>query len=135
MEGIIQILSRVIACSAETGKLLLEGFGIFILIIAGVRAAVCYFKKDSHVGLKLAKETSTALAFLLGGEVLGTIVATEWSNILMLGAIVVLRVTINFVLMWEISHEEQTIRKVARQAMIEDENRTNAAPKEAEKKA
>lgn len=107
MEGLIHGLHEVIACGAEIAKLVLEGIGILILIIAGIQSTIMYFRKNPHSGLNLAKGISTALTFMLGGEVLGTIIATSWNNILMLGAIVVLRVTINFVLLWEIGHEER----------------------------
>ena len=120
MEGFIHGLHEVIACSAEIGKLLLEGVGIVVLIITGITNTIAYFKRNPYVGLGLAKGTSTALAFMLGGEVLGTISATNLSNILMLGAIVVLRVAINFVLMWEIKHEEQESHNQSRKVHREE---------------
>lgn len=114
MEGFIHGLHEVIVCGAEIAKLLMEGIGILVLIIAGIESTIGYIRKNPHSGLNLAKGISTALTFMLGGEVLGTIIATSWNNILMLGAIVVLRVTINFVLLWEIEHEERDeMRKLA----------------------
>ncbi len=120
MEGFIHGLHEVIACSAEIGKLLLEGVGILVLIITGITNTIAYFKKNPYVGLGLAKGTSTALAFMLGGEVLGTISATNFNNILMLGAIVILRVAINFVLMLEIKHEEKDMQLHSQRVPIEE---------------
>ncbi|NLB90609.1 MAG: DUF1622 domain-containing protein [Clostridiales bacterium] len=110
MDGFIHLLDEIIASGAEIGKLLLEGVGVVVLIGSGIQSIVGYFRKSvKQPALKLAKGTSSALTFMLGGEVLGTIIATSWENLLMLGAIVILRVAINFVLLWEINHEEKEL--------------------------
>lgn len=111
MEAFIHGFHEVIACVAQIAKLMLEGLGILILIITAFKSSVGFFKKHHHVGLQLAKGISTSLTFMMGGEVLATLAATSWDNILILGAMIILRVVINFVLIWEIGHEEQTLQR------------------------
>ena len=56
--------------------------------------------------LTLAKGIALALEFKLGGEVLRTVIAREWSELAILGAIIVLRGALTFLIHWKIKTEE-----------------------------
>jgi len=59
------------------------------------------------VRLTLARYLSLALEFQLGADILSTAVAPSWDQIGMLAAIVVIRTTLNYFLMHEISLERK----------------------------
>jgi uncharacterized membrane protein len=59
------------------------------------------------VRLVLAQGIALALEFKLGGEVLRTVIVREWSELLILGAIIALRAALTFLSHWEIHNEEK----------------------------
>ena len=56
--------------------------------------------------LKLAKGMALCLEFKLGSEILRTVVVRDLSEIAIVGAIIVLRAALTFLLHWEIKNEE-----------------------------
>ncbi len=58
----------------------------------------------------LAKGIALLLEFKLGGEVLRTVIVFEWSELAILGAIIVLRGTLTFLIHWEIKTEEASLK-------------------------
>ena len=91
---------------AQMGVTLLEFCGVLVLVIASVKALIGYFRKDARVRLNLAQGIALALEFKLGGEVLRTTVAREWSELGILGAIILLRGALTLLIHWEIRNEE-----------------------------
>ena len=55
----------------------------------------------------LAQGIALALEFKMGGEVLRTVVVREWSELGILGAIIVLRAMLTFLIHWEIKNEKR----------------------------
>lgn len=96
----------------EYGILLLEYVGVILLLATAVQSVIGCFKKDMHVRLKLAQGIALALEFKLGGEVLRTTVVREQSELVTLGAIVLLRAAMTFLIHWEIKNEESRIDAV-----------------------
>ena len=97
---------------AKIGVTLLEFCGVLVLVIASVKALIGYFQKDVCVRLNLAQGIALALEFKLGGEVLRTTVARDWSELGILGAIILLRGALTLLIHWEIRNEE--IKEVPR---------------------
>ena len=58
--------------------------------------------------LDLAESMALGLEFMLGGEILRTVIAHELSDILLVGAIIVLRVALTLLIHWESSHMEHS---------------------------
>jgi uncharacterized membrane protein len=85
---------------------LTEIMGVVVLVIGATKAFVTYFTKSkrSNVRLELAQSMALALEFKLGGEILRTVVARDWNEILTVGAIIVLRGVLNFLIHWEIGN-------------------------------
>ena len=54
-----------------------------------------------------AEGIALALEFKLGGEVLRTVIVREWTELLILGAIIALRGALTLLIHWEISVEEK----------------------------
>lgn len=94
---------------------LIELMGVVILVIGAVRGFFCYFSgRSSNIRLDLAESMALGLEFKLGGEILRTVIARDWNEILTVGAIILLRAALNFLIHWEISHiehDEQVIQE------------------------
>ena len=84
--------------------LVVEIMGVVILTVGAVKAFVTYFTKHENVRLSLAQSMALALEFKLGGEILRTVVARNWNEILTVGAIIALRGVLNFLIQWEINN-------------------------------
>ena len=56
--------------------------------------------------LKLAKGMAMGLEFKLGSEILRTVLVRELSEIMIVGAIILLRAALTFLIHWEIKNEE-----------------------------
>ncbi len=90
----------------QFGVLFLECIGVGVLLVAACKALVGCLKHDGHVRLGLAEGIALALEFKLGGEVLRTAVVRTPSELLILGAIILLRGALTFLIHWEIKNEE-----------------------------
>ena len=86
----------------------LELFGIVVLVCVAVKCFVQWIRQDPvNIRLNLAQGIALALEFKMGGEVLRTVVVREWSELGILGAIIVLRVVLTFLIHWEIRNEKK----------------------------
>lgn len=88
---------------------LLEMAGIIVLMKTSIKCFIKWIKKGKHVQLDLAHGTALALTFKMGGEVLRTVVVREWQELGILGAIILLRAALTFMLHWEIKSEEKDL--------------------------
>ena len=107
MKEIIHFLEEVVSFAAQIGITLTEMAGIAILLITVVKAIIGYFRKSEHLRLDLAEGIALALEFKLGGEVLRTVIVREWTELLILGAIIALRGALTLLIHWEITQEEK----------------------------
>ena len=107
MDIVVAFLEQLVHYVAEIGIVLVELAGICILLITAVQGFVSYFKHDPHIRLKLAQGIALALEFKLGGEVLRTVIVREWTELAILGAVIVLRAVLTLLLHWEIKIEEE----------------------------
>ena len=103
IEGVFQL-------TVQYGILLMECVGVIILLTTAVKSIWGILSRDSHVRLTLAKGIALSLEFKLGGEVLRTVIAREWSELAILGAIIVLRGALTFLIHWEIKTEEASLK-------------------------
>ena len=88
--------------------LLIELVGTIVLIYAVVSAIIGLFKHHRHVRLKLAEGIALALEFKIGGELLRTVIVRNWEELLILGAIILLRAALTFLIQWEIKIERKS---------------------------
>jgi uncharacterized membrane protein len=109
MESIYQSAETILRYIVEFSTLLLEFFGISILVITAVKSFVLWIKKDEAIRLRLAQGIALALEFKLGGEVLRTVVVREWAELGILGAIITLRAALTFLIHWEIKNERKAL--------------------------
>lgn len=84
---------------------LLELMGVIIIILGAIRDFFCFFSgRGSNIRLDLAQSMALGLEFKLGGEILRTVIVRDWNEILIVGAIIILRGALNFLIHWEIRH-------------------------------
>ena len=88
--------------------MVLEIIGVVILLVYAGKALVAVFKSTHRCKQLLSEGITTALSFLLGGEVLKTIVAPDWKDIGMTCAILLMRAAVTVLLHWESRHENET---------------------------
>lgn len=107
MDTIVTFLEDIVKYTAEIGIRLVELAGIMVLLITAVQGVIQYFHHDSSVRLKLAEGIALALEFKLGGEVLRTVLARDWNELAILGAVIALRGALTMLLHWEIKNEKR----------------------------
>lgn len=90
----------------QFGVLFLECIGVGVLLVSAVKALFGCLSRDPHVRLGLAEGIALALEFKLGGEVLRTAVVRTPNELIILGAIILLRGALTFLIHWEIKNEE-----------------------------
>ena len=109
MEYAYQNAENLLRYIVEFSTLLLEFFGICILMYTGLKSFVLWIKKDNSIRLALAQGIALALEFKLGGEVLRTVVVRDWAELGILGAIIILRAALTFLIHWEIKNEKKAL--------------------------
>ena len=93
----------------QFGIILLEGTGAVVLLFSAVKSVVRLFRKQPHARLSIAQGIALALCFKLGGEVLRTVIVREWSELLVLGALIFLHAAMRVLIHWEIKMEEKRL--------------------------
>jgi uncharacterized membrane protein len=111
MEYIITILETILTYIVQLSVTILEFFGVFILVYTAVNCFISWIRKDHFVRLNLAQGIALALEFKLGGEVLRTVITRNQSELIILGAIILLRGVLTFLIHWEIKNEEKALEK------------------------
>ena len=91
--------------------IILEFFGIIVLIVTAVKCFIRWIKHDTTLRLTLAQGIALSLEFKMGSEVLRTVVVRDWEELGILGAVIVLRGLLTFLIHWEIKHEEESLQK------------------------
>ena len=109
MHSIIKILELILTNIVEISTILLELFGVAILVFTAITCFWYWIKHDSKIRLELAQGIALSLEFKMGSEVLRTVVVREWEELGILGVIILLRSILTFLIHWEIKHEEKAL--------------------------
>lgn len=105
----MEFMETALEMVVEGGILAFEWVGVIVLILAGIQGVISYFRRDPAIRLNLAKGLALSLEFKLGGEILHTVLARSLSDIAVVGAIIVLRAALTFLIHWEIKNEEEAL--------------------------
>ncbi len=109
MENFITFCNTYLYYFVELATIIMELFGVLILVYSAIKCFIGWIKRDSNIRLALAQGIALALEFKLGGEVLRTVVVREWAELGILGAIILLRGLLTFLIHWEIKNEKREI--------------------------
>ena len=101
-----ELLHHILIRVVNLAIIAFEFMGVGVIIVAGVVGLVCYLRRDPLTRLKLAKGMAMGLEFKLGSEILRTVVVREFSEIAIVGAIILLRAALTCLIHWEIKTEE-----------------------------
>ena len=97
----------------EYAVLLIELIGVGVILFAVGRAVYDVFRRNRMVRLSLAEGIALALEFKLGAELLRTLTVREWNELLILGAVILLRAAMTFLIQWEIRLEKKSEQEAA----------------------
>ena len=110
MQAFIDIIDMALIYIVEICTILLELFGIAVLVYTALKCFLQWIKKENHrLRLNLAEGIALSLEFKMGSEVLRTVVVRDWEELGILGAVILLRGLLTFLIHWEIKNEEQNI--------------------------
>ncbi len=110
MQDLLHLLEASFSLLIEYTILLIEFIGFTVLIFSVFRGVTDLIRHKNAMRLNLVEGIALALEFKIGGELLHTVIVREWDEVLFLGAIIVLRAGLAFLIQWEIKLE----RKVSR---------------------
>ena len=107
INGMEEVLYQIV----QVCTMLMELFGVCVLVFTAIRCFVRCIRRETEVRLSLAQGIALALEFKLGGEVLRTVVVREWTELGILGAIIALRGLLTFLIHWEIKNEQKALAR------------------------
>ncbi len=110
-EEIYTSLLSVFAALIEYAILAIEAVGVSVLLCTVGRAALSLLRGRGRVRLLLAEGIALSLEFKVGAELLRTLIVRSWNEILILGAVILLRAALTFLIEWELRDERQAERE------------------------
>ena len=111
MEAFIINFELVLQYVVELCTILLELFGVIVLVYTAIKSFIQWIRHDSKIRLDLAQGIAVSLEFKMGSEVLRTVIVRDWSELGILGAVIFLRGLLTFLIHWEIKHEEEALKE------------------------
>ena len=112
MHGFIENMDLVLRYIVEICTILMELFGIAVFVFTAVKCFIQWIRKDNrHLRLNLAEGIALSLEFKMGSEVLRTVVVRDWEELGILGAVILLRGLLTFLIHWEIKNEEKSMNE------------------------
>ena len=111
MEHLLFVLEEHFTVLVEYLILFVELIGVLVLLGAVIKGVVDILRKNKHMRLNLVEGIALSLGFKIGGELLRTVIVRNWDEILLLGAIILLRAALTFLIQWEIRLEKKNGEK------------------------
>lgn len=111
MDATFESIEKVVFSIIKYTALAIEVLGAVVLIFAIGRALIQLCKRDFNVRLRLAQGIALALEFKIGGELLRTVYVSDWKELAMLGAVILIRAAMTFLIHWEIRiHKKDSLQ-------------------------
>ncbi len=105
----MELTREILMTVANATILFFDAIGVLVMIALGVRAIIDLFRHSPDLRRRLGRGMGTALQFLMGGEILRTVVTEhELESVVVIGALVLIRAALSLMLHWETSNEEHT---------------------------
>ena len=80
----------------------LEMMGIFVVAVSAVRAFAEFLHRHYALQFELADGLATGLEFKMAAEILKTVLVREMSELLILGAVIILRALLSLLIHFEL---------------------------------
>lgn len=92
---------------------ILELIGVFIVTYGSIHSFIDYLRgglraNNTQLKLDLAETLALSLEFKMAGEILKTVVTRTLQELSILGAVILLRAVLTFLIHWEIRMEHQS---------------------------
>ena len=101
----MEMLETILHSFVNLAMLLFEYIGVGVITFAGLQGLVNYLRRSPDTRLTLAQGLAMGLEFKLGSEILRTVLVRDLSEIAIVGAIILLRAALSFLIHWEIKNE------------------------------
>lgn len=108
---LLHYIEEIFGVFVQYSILFLELSGVIVLMTTAAKSIYLWVTRQGRVQLALAHGIALALEFKLGGEVLRTVIVREQSELVILGAIILLRGALTVLIHWEIKGEESRMKK------------------------
>ena len=92
------------------GIIVVELVGVLSLLYAVGNGVVSFFKRDRELRLKLAEGIALSLEFKMGSELLRTVIVRDFAELGILGAVILLRGALAFLIHMDIKSERESMR-------------------------
>ena len=102
-------MHNILRTCIDLAIVIIEFLGLLVIVSTGIKAFIEWVRKDEMTRLHLSEGLSTALSFLLCGEILRTILFHDLSEVLLIGSIVILRVALTLLIHWEAGKEKEEL--------------------------
>ena len=101
---------------------ILELIGVFIVAYGTIKSFIRsgLNSDDTRVKIDLAETLALSLEFKMAGEILKTVVSHTIEELSILGAVIVLRALLTFLIHWELKMERQTEHAEREHAKIQE---------------
>lgn len=118
-----EIIDELFLSAVQYSTLAIEFIGVAVLVFTVLKCVVqMIMKKSAHIRLDLAEGIALSLEFKMGSELLRTVVVRELRELLILGAVILLRAALTFLIHWEITNEKKASMTSTENAAL---NKTN----------
>ena len=102
-----------------------ELIGIFIVVVTVITAFYNYVKSlfrhtPSNAKFQLANGLATSLSFKMAAELLKTVIVSDWSELFLLGAIIILRAMMAVMLHFEMKHNHPLEVATVKHDLVDD---------------
>ena len=121
MEALFRELEHHFTIFVEYLVLLVEFIGVIVLMGAVIKGVIDILRKNEHARLNLVEGIALSVGFKIGGELLRTVIVRDWDEIILLGAVILLRAAMTFLIQWEIRLEKKNKEEKRLSEMSNDE--------------
>lgn len=106
LTSLYETFHELLELVVQYGVTVLELLGTIVILFIAFQSFVKWFKKEPTIKLHLAEGLAFALEMKLGAEILRTVIVRDMTEILQIGAIILLRACLTFLIHWEIKNEK-----------------------------
>ena len=111
MEAFLNNYELILHHVAEVSALTLELIGVIIIVIGSVKALIHLGKglvkhRAINIVVELGKTLSLALEFMMGAEIIKTVIGHAPDEVAILGIVILIRALLAFLIHWEMKMEK-----------------------------
>lgn len=107
MDNITHVLEQNLFSISNFSIVVLETIGIIMIIYGTIKALIQLFRvkldfRDVNFKIILGEALASALQFKIGAEIIKTVMIKETKELVIVGAVVIIRAVITYIIHWEL---------------------------------